>query len=153
MPQKSQTQLRKFHRWQQQNQLPCQSPLPHSKNAHSQTSVQQHHLHQRGQIHDHGHFQFLPHDPYLSLKLSNIPMEIITEYHLPLLAEPDGTIYVLVQLGMYRLPQTGLLANVLLEKWLNTHGYHQSKLVPGLWTHDWRPIQFTLVVDSFCIKY
>ncbi|KAL7487504.1 hypothetical protein ACHAW6_013083, partial [Cyclotella cf. meneghiniana] len=47
----------------------------------------------------------------------------------------------------------GLLANVILEKCLNTHRYHQSKLVPGLWTHDWRPIQFTLVVDNFGIKY
>jgi hypothetical protein len=73
---------------------------------------------------------------YLHLKLSDIPKEIITEYRLDLLAEPDGTIYVLVRLSMYGLPQAGLLANVLLEKRLNAHGYHQSKLVPGLWTHD-----------------
>jgi len=54
---------------------------------------------------------------------------------------------------MYGLLQAGLLANVLLEKQLNTQGYHQSKLVPGLWTHDWCPIQFTFVVDDFGIKY
>ena len=54
---------------------------------------------------------------------------------------------------MYGLPQSGLLANELLLKWLNTHGYHQSKLVPGLWKHKTRPIQFTLVVDYFGIKY
>jgi hypothetical protein len=24
---------------------------------------------------------------------------------------------------------------------------------PGLWTHNWRPIQFTLVVDNFGVKY
>jgi hypothetical protein len=54
---------------------------------------------------------------------------------------------------MYGLPQAGLLANELLEKRLNAHGYHQSKLVPGLWKHIWRPIQFTLVVDDFGIKY
>eukprot|EP00804_Cyclotella_cryptica_P010975 CCRYP_016691-RC/>CCRYP_016691-RC protein AED:0.38 eAED:0.38 QI:0/0/0/1/0/0/2/0/391 len=39
------------------------------------------------------------------------------------------------------------------SKRLNAHGYHQSKLVPGLWKHIWRPIQFTLVVDDFGIKY
>ena len=33
------------------------------------------------------------------------------------------------------------------------HGYKQSKLVPGLWKHDTRPIQFTLVVDNFGAKY
>eukprot|EP00804_Cyclotella_cryptica_P015223 CCRYP_000751-RA/>CCRYP_000751-RA protein AED:0.35 eAED:0.36 QI:0/0/0/1/1/1/3/0/419 len=95
----------------------------------------------------------LPRPEYLRLKLSDIPTEIITEYRLDLLAEPDGTIYVLIQLGMYGLPQAGLLANKLLEKCLNAHGYHQSQLVPGLWKHIWRPIQFTLVVDNFGIKY
>ena len=55
--------------------------------------------------------------------------------------------------GMYGLPQAGLLANELLEERLNKAGYHQSKLVPGLWTHEWRPIQFTLVVDDFGVKY
>jgi hypothetical protein len=54
---------------------------------------------------------------------------------------------------MYGLPQSGLLSNELLEKRLNKHGYFQSKLVPGFWTHEWRPIQFTLVVDDFGVKY
>ncbi len=55
--------------------------------------------------------------------------------------------------GMYGLPQAGLIANELLEKQLNEHGYRQSKLMPGLWTHDTQPIQFTLVVDDFGVKY
>ena len=54
---------------------------------------------------------------------------------------------------MYDLLQVGLLANELLEMHLNSHGYHQSKLVPDLWTHEWHPIQFTLVVDDFGVKY
>ena len=54
---------------------------------------------------------------------------------------------------MYGLPQSGLLANKLLEKWLNKHRYRQSKLVPGLWRHDTRPVQFILVVDNFGVKY
>jgi hypothetical protein len=54
---------------------------------------------------------------------------------------------------MYGPPQSGLVANELLEKQLNKHGYLQSELVPGLWKHDTRPIQVTLVVDDFGVKY
>ena len=54
---------------------------------------------------------------------------------------------------MYGLPQLGLIANELLEERLNKHGYRQRKFVPGLWKHDTRPIQFTLVVDDFGVKY
>ncbi|KAL7481387.1 hypothetical protein ACHAW6_007070 [Cyclotella cf. meneghiniana] len=89
---------------------------------------------------------------YLRVKLHDIPEEIIHEYNLASLAHPDGSGYILVQLGMYGLPQEGRLANELLEKCLNAHGYFQSKLVPGLWHHKQRPIQFSLVVDDFGIK-
>ena len=55
--------------------------------------------------------------------------------------------------GMYGLPQAGLIAQELLERRLNTKGYRQSKLTPGFWTHDWRPISFALCVDDFGVKY
>ncbi len=32
------------------------------------------------------------------------------------------------------------------------YGYHQSKIIPGLWTHEARRTTFTLVVDNFAIK-
>ena len=54
---------------------------------------------------------------------------------------------------MYGLPQSELSANELLKKRLNKHGYQQSKLVLGLWKHDTRLMQFTLVVDNFGVKY
>ena len=54
---------------------------------------------------------------------------------------------------MYGLPQSGILAQTLLEKRLNAHGCHQSRFTPFLWTHEWRPIYFTLVVDNFEVKY
>ncbi|KAL7487117.1 LOW QUALITY PROTEIN: hypothetical protein ACHAW6_015771 [Cyclotella cf. meneghiniana] len=54
---------------------------------------------------------------------------------------------------MYGLPQAGLLAYELLEKQLNKHGYHQLKFTLGLWTHESRPICFTLVVDDFGMKF
>ena len=54
---------------------------------------------------------------------------------------------------MYGLPQSGLLAQQLLEKRLNAEGYNQDTLVPGLWTHTCRPITITLCVDDFGVKY
>ena len=54
---------------------------------------------------------------------------------------------------MYGLPQAELLANKQLEERLKKYGYRQSKLVPGLWKQDTQPIQFTLVVDDFGVKY
>ena len=90
---------------------------------------------------------------YIRMKLTDIPKEVIDEYRLLKKATPDGSVYIVANRGMYGLPQAGLLANELLEKQLNKQGYRQSKLVPGLWKHDWRPVQFTLVVDDFGVKY
>jgi hypothetical protein len=55
--------------------------------------------------------------------------------------------------GMYRIPQEGFLANKLLRKRLAPHGYYELPHTPGLWKHVSRPIQLTLVVDDFGIKY
>jgi hypothetical protein len=90
---------------------------------------------------------------YVKLKLSDIPEEIIVEHKLRELATPDGSVYIEITKGMYGLPQAGLLANEQLEVQLNKHNYKQSKLVPGLWSHSTRKIQFTLVVDDFGVKY
>jgi hypothetical protein len=54
---------------------------------------------------------------------------------------------------MYGLPQAGILANKLLAKRLATKGYFQMRHTPGLWTHSHRPVQFSLVVDDFGVKY
>ena len=57
-----------------------------------------------------------------------------------------------IDLGMYGLPQAGILANKLLAKRLATAGYYQCQYTPGLWRHVWRPVTFCLVVDDFGIK-
>jgi len=54
---------------------------------------------------------------------------------------------------MYGLPQAGKLANTQLQNFLEPHGYHPCPITPGLWMHDTRPIQFTLVVDDFAVCY
>eukprot|EP00804_Cyclotella_cryptica_P017078 CCRYP_003320-RA/>CCRYP_003320-RA protein AED:0.28 eAED:0.28 QI:0/0/0/1/0/0/4/0/506 len=73
---------------------------------------------------------------YICIKLSNTPRQSHPKSH-----------------GMYGFPQAGLLANELLEKCLNQHGYFQSKYVPSLWRHQTRPVQFVLTVDDFVVKY
>lgn len=90
---------------------------------------------------------------YMRLKLTDIPEEIIIEYNLREIATEDGYVYCEIRKGMYGLPQAGIIAQRLLEERLATVGYHQSKIVPGLWTHETRDICFTLVVDDFAIKY
>ncbi len=87
------------------------------------------------------------------IQISDVPNEVIREYKLREKATKNGSIYIGVKRGIYGLPQAGLLANELLKKCLNKHGYQQSKLVLGLWKHATRPIQFTLVVNYFGMKY
>ena len=54
---------------------------------------------------------------------------------------------------MYRLRETGYIANVELKRVLGLEGYIPSKFTPGLFTHKTRDIAFSLVVDDFGVKY
>ena len=90
---------------------------------------------------------------YVRLKLTDIPKDIIDEYGLNKKATADSSIYVEANKGIYGLPQAGLIANELIKRRLNKYGHYQRKLVPGLWKYDFRPVQFTLVVDDFGVKY
>jgi hypothetical protein len=90
---------------------------------------------------------------YFRMKLELIPQDVIDEYNLQNKVEPDGNVYWEVRRGMYGLPQAGIIAQELLEERLRKAGYVQSKITPGYWKHDWRPISFTLVVDDFGVKY
>ncbi len=79
------------------------------------------------------------HQPeFIHMKLSNIPDKIIDEYKLRVKTTPNGSIHIVTNCGMYLRPQSGLIANELLEKRLNEHVYQQSKLVQGLWQHNTR---------------
>jgi hypothetical protein len=90
---------------------------------------------------------------YMRMKIGDVPPNFVKAYNLINLATNNGTIHIKIQKGMYGLPQTGILAQNILEKRLNQHGHHQSNVTPGLWKHDWRPLLFTLCVDNFGIKY
>ena len=65
---------------------------------------------------------------YVKMKLSDFPESVISHYNLVKKATPDGFLYVFIKRGMYGLPQSGILAQTLLESCLNAHGYHQSKI-------------------------
>jgi hypothetical protein len=89
---------------------------------------------------------------YMRLKLLDVLEDVIEQYKLVNIATPDGYVYCKIQKGMYGLPQAGIIAQELLAKWLKEHGYSQSKTTPGLWTHEWQSITFSLVVDNFGVK-
>jgi hypothetical protein len=90
---------------------------------------------------------------YMQLKLNVIPEEIIIQYKFHEIATEDGCVYCKIQKGMYGLPQAGIIAQDLLQAHLAKVGYHQSKIIPGLWIHKTRKTCFMLVVDDFAIKY
>ena len=87
------------------------------------------------------------------MKISDFPENVIEHYNLREKATPDRFVYVAIKRGMYGLPQSRILAQELLEQRLEKHGYKQSQFTPSLWTHEWRPIRFSLVVDDFGVKY
>jgi hypothetical protein len=89
----------------------------------------------------------LHHAKFIQIKLTDIPDKVINKYKLREKATKNGSIYIRAKHGMHSLPQAGLLTNK------NKHGYQQSKLVPGRWKCNTRPIQFTLVGNDFGVKY
>ena len=89
---------------------------------------------------------------YMRLKMEDIPENVIEKYELKS-REENGQVYVKTRKGIYGLPQAGILAHKFLEKRLKKKGYYESMYTPGLWFHECRPIQLSLVVDDFGVKY
>ncbi len=90
---------------------------------------------------------------YMHLKLSDMPEDVTVHYHLLDIATLNGYVYCKICQGTYGLPQAGIIAQELLAKRLKKNGYNQSKTTPGLWTHEWHRITFSLIVNNFGIKY
>ncbi len=74
----------------------------------------------------------------MRLKKTDIPEEIMREYQLQELVTVDRYVYCEITKGMYGLPQYEIIAQELLTERLAEYGYHQSKIIPGLWTHETR---------------
>jgi hypothetical protein len=94
----------------------------------------------------------LPTYEHMRLPISILPDEIIEKYHLKRLAV-DGWVYLEIQKGMYGFKQAGILANQLLKKRLTPFGYHPARHTSGLWLHNKKTTEFSLVVDDFAVKY
>ena len=62
-------------------------------------------------------------------------------------------VYLEIRRSVYGLPQSGKLANNYLRAKLASTGYYKLSYTPGLWKHTSRPVEFTLVVDDFGVKY
>ena len=83
---------------------------------------------------------------------SMIPQEFVEKSNLTEKAY-NGYIYSRVAKGMYGLPQESQISHDALVKHLEPYGYYPSIKKPGLWKHNIRPINFTLVVNDFGVKY
>ena len=89
---------------------------------------------------------------YMKLPLDIVPEEIIQQYNLINLAH-KGFVYMDIQEGVYGLPQAGKISNGKLKLHLSKFGYEPAPITSSLWRHQTFPLQFSLVVDDFGIKY
>jgi hypothetical protein len=88
----------------------------------------------------------------MAINMSSLPQETIKKYDLLELSQ-DGKVYIEIQKCMYGLPQAGMLANELLQRNLAKDGYQPTQHTHLLWTHNTRPLSFSLVVGDFGVKY
>ena len=89
---------------------------------------------------------------YMQIPLHIIPESIVEHYQLNSISS-NNKVYIKIVNGMYGLPQAGMLAYLDLTQKLRKFNFSPSKLPPGLWTHQHKPISFSMVVDDFWIKY
>lgn len=89
---------------------------------------------------------------YMAMPIGMFPQHTKDQYELEKHAK-KGMVYLEIRKAIYGLPAAGILANKLLQKRLAPHGYYEVPHTPGLWRHLTRPVQFSLVVDDFGVKY
>ena len=86
------------------------------------------------------------------MPLNIFPQHTKDQYDLDNMAY-QGYVWLEIRKAIYGLPQAGILANKLLREKLAKHGYYEVNHAPELWRHVTRPVQFSLVVNNFGIKY
>ena len=89
---------------------------------------------------------------YMKMPLDIFLPATVEQYNLTQHAH-NGFVYLEIRKAIYGLPQAGILANKLLRQRLRPAGYYEVAHTPGLWKHVTRPLQFTLTVDDFGVKY
>ena len=89
---------------------------------------------------------------YMKIPLTLFLQHIIDQYNL-LPHIKDEYVYLEICKVIYGLPQAGILANKQLCENLEPEGYYEVVHTPGLWQHVSHPVQSSLVVDDFGVKY
>ena len=88
----------------------------------------------------------------MKLDIRIFPQHVIDQYSL-LDHVKISFVHVEICRAIYGLPQAGILANQQLRTRLAPFGYYEVAHTPGLWRHVTKPVQFSLVVDDFRVKY
>eukprot|EP00804_Cyclotella_cryptica_P029094 CCRYP_005281-RA/>CCRYP_005281-RA protein AED:0.19 eAED:0.20 QI:0/0/0/0.71/0.16/0/7/0/1210 len=83
---------------------------------------------------------------YIKIKITDIPQAFVNEYNLFHYVHNDW-VYFEIRNGIYSLPQSGILAQKLLEEPLAKRATTNAN------AHQWRPIMFTLIVDNSGVEY
>ena len=81
-----------------------------------------------------------------------IPQKFVDKYNIKVNFN-NGYIFSRLTKVMYGLPQAGKISQDALVKHLDTYGYRPSRKTLVIWTHNSQPINFTLVVNDFGVKY
>ena len=89
---------------------------------------------------------------YMKMPLALFLEHTIQQYELGKQAK-NCFVYLEIKRAIYGLPQAGALTNKQLREYLAPAGYYECAHTPGLWKHISRPVQFSLVVDDFGVKY
>ena len=89
---------------------------------------------------------------YMKLDIKIFPQHVIDQYSL-LKHVKNGFVHVEIRRAIYGLPQAGILANQQLRERLAPFGYYEVAHTLSVWRHVTKPVQFSLVVDDFGVKY
>ena len=89
---------------------------------------------------------------YMMIQIFMIMQEFIIAYNLKDKVH-NGYISKRLTKVICELPHTGRIANYSFFQHLESYRYHTSNKTPGLWIHYSHPINFTLVVNDFGVKY
>ena len=89
---------------------------------------------------------------YIMIHISMLQQVFVDKYNLKGKAH-KGYTFAWVTKGMYGIPQVGQISRDALVEHLEPYGYCPSRKTLGLWTHINFPINFTLLVDDFGVKY
>jgi hypothetical protein len=89
---------------------------------------------------------------YMKIPISTLPKYTMEQYNMHKNAK-NGYVYFEIRKAIYGLQQAGILSSKQLRKFLKPAGYYKVAHTPGLWRHTTQPIQLTLVIDDFGVKY